>query len=117
MSFAFKKFNFLQHTEVPVHAYPINGTCCAPSPHHLYVGCDNGLVVVLDPSFQQLCSFQAHSFRVFHVAYLEVRTPSRPPSRCPTPAAARIRQSSPTATPIHASTDSCSPVDRALRPA
>lgn len=73
MSFAFKKFQFLQNAEVPAHAWPRNATCSVPSPRHLYVGCDNGTVHVLDGSFQLFSTFQAHAFRVFYVGYLEVR--------------------------------------------
>lgn len=42
------------------------------SPSHLFVGCTNGYVHVLDPAFQLTCSFQAHSYRVFNIVYLQV---------------------------------------------
>jgi hypothetical protein len=72
MSFAFKKFNFWQHSEVTEHGFPKNATCSSTSPHHLFAGCDNGACVVLDPVFRLVTSFQAHTFRVFHVQFLPV---------------------------------------------
>lgn len=72
MSFAFKKFNFFQHSEVHGHAYPRNATCVAPAPPCIHVGCDNGAVQLLDESFQLLCSFPAHGYRVQEVVWLEV---------------------------------------------
>ena len=70
--FAFKKFQFFQHTEVQGHAYPRNATCCAPTPACSYVGCDNGSIHVLDPSFQLMASFPAHGYRVLDLVWLEV---------------------------------------------
>lgn len=73
MSFAFKKFSFFQQQEVKAHGFPANPTsyCCGAS--LIYVGCDNGSVVVLDDGYQLVHSFSAHSHKVLHLAWAQVR--------------------------------------------
>ena len=74
MSFAFKRFNFFQQSDVSQHEYPRNATSSCIGDPLLFVGCDNGSVHALDESLQTVFSFTAHSYKVFEVIWLEVRT-------------------------------------------
>ena len=73
MSFAFKKFNFFQQTDISTGDTGRNGTCYVASSSYLYVGCDNGSIQALNERAQVVFSFSAHGSRVFHAVWIEVR--------------------------------------------
>lgn len=70
--FAFKKFSFFQQVEVKLHGFPPNSTCHTVSPQHLFVGCDNGSIHVLDETYQSQGSFNGFAHKVLFVAYAKV---------------------------------------------
>lgn len=73
MSFAFKRFNFFQQSEVKNHGVPSNAVCTAHGLDTLWVGTDNGAVHALDSSYAARAVFGAHGHRVLELIWLAVR--------------------------------------------